>query len=141
MKKILMIFLCISFFACKKSNAQVQRNTDPSQNVATTSDKKKEKLAMMKSLNLSKEQRAELKDFHRSQKQKKGSIMNDQSLTDAQKKQQLQELHKEQKEKLNSVLTPEQKEKLKDERMNNKDERLNNKMQKRSMSDSTGATK
>ncbi len=119
MNKILIFFLTMSFCSIK-TNAQVQRNADPSQNVATTSDKKTEKLQMMKSLDLSKQQMGELKEFHREQKQKKDGILNDQSLTDAQRQEKLKDLHKEQKEKLNSILTPEQMDKLKQERMNNK---------------------
>jgi len=74
----------------------------------------------MKALNLSMEQKGQLKESHRSMKQKKEEVSNDTSLTAQQKETKMKELHKEQKEKLNSILTPEQKEKLKEERKNAK---------------------
>jgi hypothetical protein len=74
---VLMLFLGI---ANLKGTAQVQRKVNPSQNTATNSDNKSEKLEMMKSLNLSKEQMRQLKEFRRSIKQKKEGINNDQSL-------------------------------------------------------------
>ena len=134
MKKIFVIILAINFFAFK-GIAQVQRESNPSQNVATTSDKKSEKREMMRSLNLTKQQMGQLKELRKTMKQKKDDITNDQSLTQEQRQDKLNELHKEQKEKLNSILTPGQMEKLKEERKNAK-------MQKGSMNqaDSKGST-
>jgi len=53
-------------------------------------------------------------------KQKKEDINNDKTLTDAQKKDKLKELHKEKKEKTNAILTPEQREKMKEQKKNSK---------------------
>ena len=75
---------------------------------------------MMKELNLTKEQQGQMKELHETMKQKKEDIRNDQTLTEAQKKAKMKELHKEQKEKINAILTPEQKEKMKEQKKNSK---------------------
>ncbi|MEO8412460.1 MAG: hypothetical protein ABI472_02325 [Ginsengibacter sp.] len=104
----------ISFFIINLSaGAQVQRETNPTQNTATVTQKKNKK-EISKELNLTREQRRQLKDFRQSAKQKKEEIDNDTSLTDTQKQDKLRHLRMEQKEKLNTILTPEQKEKLKE---------------------------
>ena len=95
------------------ARAQVQRETNPSQNTATVTQKKNKK-AIIKELNLSREQRSQMKDFRQSAKQKKEEIDNDTSLTDAQKQDKLRHLRMEQKEKINTILTPVQREKLKE---------------------------
>lgn len=117
MKKIFSVIFFAGIFVIKAS-AQIQRETDSTQNIVANSGKKVQQREMMKNLNLTKEQIGQLKEFHRSIKQKKDGIINDATLTEEQRKSKLKELHKEQKEKLNSVLTPEQKEKLREERKN-----------------------
>jgi protein CpxP len=117
MKKIWAITLCLSLFI-SKGIAQIQREANPSQSTATNSDKKSEKLEMIKSLNLSKEQMGQLKEFRRSVKQMKEDINNDPHLNEEQKQTKLKELHKGQKQKLDAILTPEQREQLKRERKN-----------------------
>lgn len=117
MKKLFAIILTLTLFTFK-GIAQVKRETNPSQNSASDSIQKNKKKEMMKELDLTKEQRSQMKEFHQSIKLKKETINNDQTLTQEQKQIKLKELHKEQKEKLNTILTPEQKEKLKEERKN-----------------------
>lgn len=119
MKKLFVFIISLSFFA-SHSIAQVKREINPSQNTRTNTMQKNKKRAMMKELNLTKEQKGQMKEFHRSMNQKKGSIKNDNNLSEAQKKDKMKELHKEQKEKMRTILTPEQREKMKKERKNMK---------------------
>ena len=119
MRKIASLIIAFSFMVMA-ANAQVQRETNPSKNIDTNTDKKNNRIEMMQSLNLTKEQQAQLKEFHRSMKQQKEAIDNDASLTTEQKEAKMKALHKEQKEKLNSILTPEQMEQLKQQRKNAK---------------------
>ena len=92
--------------------AQVKREADPSQ--MTQSKKKKGK--KIKELNLTRAQRSQMKEFHKSIKQQRESIANDNTLTDEQRRSKLKDLKREQREKINSILTAEQKEKLKEQK-------------------------
>ena len=67
----------------------------------------------VKDLNLSKQQKKEIKKNKKSDKVKVAAIKNNAALTQQQKKNQLIQLHKEKHDKLESILTPEQKEKMK----------------------------
>ena len=80
---------------------------------AQTKHNKKDREEMMKTLNLTKEQKTLLKSFHKSKKQEGESIKNNAGLSKEQKKEKTEQLHKERHEKLESILTPEQKEKMK----------------------------
>ena len=117
MKKLFVFIISLSFFATN-ALAQVKREVNPSQNKQSNMVKKNKKKAMMKDLNLTKEQQGQLKEFKRSMKQKKEDINKDQTLTEAQKKAKLKELHKEKTQKMNSILTPEQREKMKEQKQN-----------------------
>ena len=117
MKKLSAIAILFTFFAMN-ANAQVKRETTPSQNSATNSIQKNKNREMMKELNLSKEQRDQMKELHQSMKQKKEDINNDKTLSESQKKAKMKELRREQKEKMNTILTPEQKEKMKEGKKN-----------------------
>ncbi len=110
MKRIFVLIILLSFFALGK--AQVKRDYNRSQDSAINKSKKNNGRQLIKELNLSKEQKGQLKELHQEMKQKKEEIDNDKSLTDAQKQEKLKEYRKDQKEKLNSILTPDQKEKL-----------------------------
>ena len=117
MKKLFVFVISLSFFA-SNAIAQVKREVNPSQTSQSNTMQKNKKKEMMKELNLTKEQRGQMKEFHQSMKQKKEDINNDQTLTEAQKKAKMKELHKEQKEKMNAILTPEQREKMKEQKKN-----------------------
>jgi len=119
MKKLFAFAIFLGFFA-SNSIAQVTRKVNPSQAMQADTTKKIKKKEMMKELNLTKEQRGQMKEFHQSMKQKKEEINNDNTLTEAQKADKMKELHKEQKDKVNTILTPEQKEKMKEQRKNSK---------------------
>ena len=114
MKKLLAVVFILYFFV-SNAIAQVKREVNPSQNSQSNMVQKNKKKAMMKELNLTKEQRGQMKEFKRSMKQKKADITNDKTLSQEQKQAKLKELHKEKKEKMNSILTPEQREKMKEQ--------------------------
>ena len=114
MKKLLAVVFILYFFV-SNAIAQVKREVNPSQNSQSNMVQKNKKKAMMKELNLTKEQRAQMKEFKQSMKQRKADITNDKTLTQEQKQAKLKELHKEKKEKMNSILTPEQREKMKEQ--------------------------
>ena len=116
MKEIFAIIFFAGLFIIK-ANAQIRRTTDSTQNVASNSGKKTQRIETTNSLNLNNEQMRQIKEFRLSMKQKKDSINDDQTLTEEQKQTKLKELRKMQREKLNSILTPDQMEKLKAERM------------------------
>jgi Spy/CpxP family protein refolding chaperone len=115
MKKLSAIVIAFSFFALN-ANAQVKRNVTPSQKIQRDSTRKKMNGKMMKDLNLSPSQQAQMKEFHQNMKQKMDAIKNDASLTPEQKKAKMKELHQTQRQTMNSILTPEQKEKMKAQR-------------------------
>ena len=110
MKKYLAALISFALITLSGS-AQVQRETNPSQNTATVTQKKNRK-AIINELNLSREQQSQMKDFRQSAKQKKEEIDNDTGLTDAQKQDKLRQQRMEQREKINAILTPEQREKF-----------------------------
>ena len=74
---------------------------------------KKERKEMVKQLHLSKQQKQQMKSFHKSTKQQSEAIKNNTTLTEQQKKSQLAQLKNEKHQKLEAILTPEQKEKMK----------------------------
>ena len=68
---------------------------------------------MVKQLHLTKQQKKEMKAYKVSSKKKKEAIKNNSALTEQQKKEQLEQLKSDKHAKLEAVLTPEQKEKMK----------------------------
>ena len=125
--KNLLSFVVLLMFASTGVSAQVRRNTDSSQTRVANNSKKVEKIQTLQNLNLTKEQRGQLKELGQSQKQQRQAIMDDQALSDLQRRQNLKRLRAEQNEKLQSILTPEQMEQWKQEHQNNMHQRRQNK--------------
>lgn len=71
-------------------------------------------------MNLTQEQSARLKESRTAMQSKIKAIKSDNTLTDEQKKEQVKALSKQQKESLKSILTPEQMEKMKNDRKGSK---------------------
>jgi predicted Holliday junction resolvase-like endonuclease len=117
MKK-LSILVSIFFLLSGKINAQIQRQVNPSQAVVSDTLQKNNKREVLNELNLTKDQKDKIKELQRTMKQKRDDINNDQTLTDDQKKGKLKDLRIEQKENLGTILTPDQLEKLTEERKN-----------------------
>ena len=67
----------------------------------------------VKELDLSKQQKKEIKKYKKADKVKVTVIKNNAALTEQQKKDQLMQVRKEKDDKLETILTPEQKEKMK----------------------------
>lgn len=83
---------------------------------AQKKDPKKAKKEMVKQLHLSKQQKKEMKAV--SLKKKKEAVKNNSALTEQQKKDQLAQLKNDKHAKMEAILTPEQKEKIKEAKDN-----------------------
>ena len=107
------------------SIAQVQRNVTPKKdsskmampNKTCKSEneqrKRENKRQMIRSLNLSKEQKQKFKEIHQANKEKKESISSNDQLTESQKKDQLKELNKQAAMNMNGILSEGQRDKMK----------------------------
>lgn len=115
MKKILAVALSFSLLALT-ANAQVSRKSNE-QNKVQKDSLHKRNGNMLKDLNLSEAQKEQLKQSRESARQQMEAIKNDASLSQEQKKEKMQELRKIQQEKMHAILTPDQKEKMKADRM------------------------
>ncbi|MEO8820041.1 MAG: hypothetical protein ABI374_04305 [Ginsengibacter sp.] len=127
MKKLFLFAIAGLFFAAT-SNAQVQRDVPQSQQTQT--EPSPHQKGMMNQLNLTPDQKSQMKTLHQDMKQQRESIMSDQSLTADQKKQKMKEFRKSQQEKVNGILTPDQQQKMKELRKQRmKNHKMNHKMQ------------
>ncbi|HMX81583.1 MAG TPA: hypothetical protein PLG91_14775, partial [Ferruginibacter sp.] len=78
-----------------------------------TKDDKPKFRELLKQLNLTRKQQAQLKQLRADQQSQKTAIENNEQLTGEEKKKQLRELQKKHMSNIQSILTDEQKEKLK----------------------------
>ena len=124
--KNLLLFAFLFMASSTGVFAQVQRNTDSSQ-TRVANNNKAEKMQTMQSLNLTKEQKGQLKEIRQTQKQQRQAIMDDQSLSDMQRRQKMNELRKAQNDKLRTILSPEQMDQLMQQRKNNMQQHRQNK--------------
>jgi Spy/CpxP family protein refolding chaperone len=107
MKK-LFLFAVAGLLLAATGNAQVKRNSPKPQTMQSDSSHHFRKGKMMDNLNLTADQKAQLKAMREDAKQQRDAIQNDASLSAEQKKAKMKELHKTQSDKMNSILTPEQ---------------------------------
>ncbi len=117
MKRLFVLFFVAT--VAQHAVAQTSENTvtDPRASKEFKERRQKnldDKIALMKELNLSDEQKAKLKSLNAGMKEKKEAIVNDSNLTEAQKEEQLNAIRKQHTENFKSVLTEEQKTKLKE---------------------------
>jgi Spy/CpxP family protein refolding chaperone len=134
MKK-LFLFAAAGLFFAATGNAQVKRNAPQTQKVQSDSSHHFKK-GMMNDLNLTSDQKSQLKELHEQNKQQRDAIKNDANLTPDQRKQKMKDLHKSQSEKMNSILTPEQQAKIKAFMQNRKhDHKMDGKMHKKAHAD------
>jgi len=121
MKKIIIpLIFCLLITS---SFAQVQRkvpnskldSTGISMNSGTGNSMKQKqgKLKALKELNLTKEQKQQMKTMRQDSKAEQDAITNDTTLTEAQRKEKLKAVKTEAAKKLQSILTEEQRSKLK----------------------------
>lgn len=109
MKK-LFLFATAAILFTITSNAQVSRETNPNQKVQSDSLRAHNK-AMMDDLNLTADQKSQMKAAQESTKQQRDAIKNDASLSQDEKKAKMKDLQKSHSEKVNSILTPDQQKK------------------------------
>lgn len=128
MKKILVLAFSLGVFATQ-SDAQVSGKSDHHQRVQRDSTHNRGQ--MIKDLNLTESQKAQLKASREQMRTQMEAIKNDSTLSQEQKKEKMQQLHQSQRTKMNSVLTAEQKSKLKAERTEKKDWKGNHKGDKK----------
>jgi Spy/CpxP family protein refolding chaperone len=106
MKKLFLLATTAIFFAVN-SNAQVSRETKPNQKVHSDSMRAHNK-AMMDELNLTADQKSQMKTIQENTKQQREAIQNDASLTQDEKRTKMKDLQKSHSQKVNSILTPDQ---------------------------------
>lgn len=119
MKKIIAVL--IFAFSIGAGFAQVQRTVTKKSSADTGAYAKKDKQSMkkdMKALNLTKEQRGQLKSMKQENKAAKENIENDATLTEQQKKEKIKNMRRQNADKMKSILTEEQRGKLKEMRRN-----------------------
>jgi len=132
MKKA-MIFMVFGF-AGFSTFAQVQRKVADTNKIAGTEQKqnamvnepasfskKKDKLKLVKALNLTREQKKKLKEMRQANEAKKVAILNDGSLTADQKQSQLKAIKRSAAVDLQGILNEAQKKKMKEMRKERKD--------------------
>ncbi len=112
MKKLLLIAVAGLFFVAN-SNAQIQRKMPQHQRIKSDSSHHFQKGQMMQDLNLTEDQKTQLKSMREEMKQQHSAIQNDASLTADQKKEKMKALRQSQMQKMNAILTPDQQAKMK----------------------------
>jgi Spy/CpxP family protein refolding chaperone len=112
------VILLLFVLPVLKSGAQIRRETNPSQNIVSNTPKKNNGGQIFKDMDLTKEQKEQVKSLRLTMKQRRQDINNDKSLTEEQRQEKMKELQAEQRKKLSTILTPEQMKKLMDERRN-----------------------
>ncbi|MEP6677366.1 MAG: hypothetical protein ABJA78_19555 [Ferruginibacter sp.] len=123
MKKIV-LFTGMMVALTSMSFSQIQRkaaklSTD-SASMQAPDNQQAGRKEMMRELNLSRQQKVKLKEAMQDMKAKKQAVDADTTLNASARQQKMRELKKMQLEKMNSILNEEQKEKLKQMRLNKK---------------------
>jgi Spy/CpxP family protein refolding chaperone len=128
MKKIIALLTCIllvtSVTYAQKDSTRYAREKTRVKNMDTTRKQNLKDKGItknnVKDLDLSKDQEKQIDNIHSNARQEKEKINNDNSLTPEQKQEKIKEVDRTAKSKTNSVLTPDQRQKMKDKRMNAK---------------------
>jgi len=130
MKKLFLVAIAGLLFTIS-TNAQVQREMPQHQHMKSDSSHHFQKGKMMEQLNLTTDQKTQMKTLRENMQQQRNAIQNDASLTADQKKEKMKALHKDQMGKVNAILTPDQQAKMKvfrQQRMQNR--KMHNKQNK-----------
>ncbi len=106
------------------ASAQIERKpvaikTDSAQTTSNNKADKQTQKDRLKELNLTKEQKAKVKEIRQAGKSAKEAIEKNTELSETDKKKQLRELQKTQAQKVQAILTEEQKVKFKASKQNN----------------------
>lgn len=102
---LLICFTGLTVFSQEQIEVKYQKDSAIPMNVV--------KVNKIKTLDLTHQQKKEVKKYHKAQKIKIALIKKNTSLTTTQKKDQMEQMKKEKYDKLEAILTPEQKEKIK----------------------------
>lgn len=121
MKRVI-VFTAIAALFSSFCFGQIQRKQAKAMDSATTASAAQNSHSggMMRELNLDRQQKMKIKEAMQDMKAKKQSIDSDTTLTATVRQQKMKELRKIQIEKINSILTDQQREKLKQLRMDKK---------------------
>ncbi len=130
MKKIVMMSLIVAGFSFAAS-AQTDRAMRPADTTRKNmrppgppnGDMRQRDEQMLKDLNLSDAQKAQVKKDREEMRPKMEALRNNTSLTPDQKRTQMQAIREEQKKKMDAILTPEQKAKMEAQRKKMQDDR------------------
>lgn len=106
MKKLFLMTTAAIVFTIT-SNAQITRKADPSQKVQSDSLSAHKK-ALMDELNLTPDQKSQMKAIHESANEQRNAIKSDSTLTKDEKRAKMKDFQKSQSQKINSILTPDQ---------------------------------
>lgn len=120
MKKIITLLACV-FLTIAVTHAQ--NNTDTTGNGQMPKQEQKGKgreKDNLKALNLSKDQQKQIDQIRADARKQKEAINNDSSLTAEQKQEKTKAIQKDSKTKINNVLTPDQRQQLKQNKKSNK---------------------
>lgn len=115
MKNIVLLIIATFVFNTSFAQDRKQRQekiSDTAVKAIKTEMNAQARRKKMEDLNLSREQKKQVRDMKKQQDEAKAAIENDPSLTPEQKRDKMRELRKARQEKLKKILTPEQKEKL-----------------------------
>lgn len=123
MKKLLTLLSCIILINTAANAQDSSRYAKQKTRVKNMDTARKQELAQKgvtkknyQALNLSKDQEKQIDNIHANTKKAKEQVKNDNTLTEEQKQEKLKAIDKEAKNKTNSVLTPDQRQKMKQKR-------------------------
>lgn len=122
MKKLFAFAIAVTIFNYA-ANAQTERVMAPGEKYEQH-DGKEEKMKMMKELNLTKDQKAQLKAGHKEMKAKHEALKAQDNITVKEMRERRSALKAEQKSKLDAILTPDQRVKMSEirkQKMTNKE--------------------
>jgi periplasmic protein CpxP/Spy len=129
MKRILTLIICVLLITTVTNAQDSTRRAKEKSRIQNTDSTRKQNLKNkgitkknLKELDLSKDQEKQIDDIHTKNRQEKEKINNDKTLTAEQKKEKIKAIDRESKNKVNSVLTPEQRQKVKEKKANGKKE-------------------
>jgi len=130
MKQLLTLFVCILLVTTvthaqnENDSSKYSKEKMKGKNMDSTRKQELKGKGLSKknleALDLTKDQEKQINEIHSNARKEKEKINNDNSLTEEQKQEKIKALDKETKSKTNAVLTPEQRQKLKQNKANTK---------------------
>lgn len=121
MKKIILaVVLCFGMIGFTQAQSTDTANTATSNQGFKEGKAKEGMFKKLQNVNLTPDQKKKLVEYKKSAKEKEDAINNNKNLTPEQRNAQLMELRKQTKKNIISILTPEQKQKLMEERKGKK---------------------